>query len=117
MPVYEYRIIPAPRRSKRSKGAKTPADRYAVTLTEVINAEARAGWEYLRADTLPVEEKQGMLSGTKEVLQTVLIFRREAVAMPEPRLSAAEPAPRRGFLGRAAEPAAPRPLGPADRAE
>lgn len=85
---YEYRLIPAPRRAKRAKGARTPADRYAHTLTEMINAEADDGWEYLRADTLPVDEKKSMLGAATETFQTVLVFRRDrgvAEARPEPR--------------------------------
>ena len=89
MSHYEYRVVPSPRRAKRAKGAKTPQDRYARTLAEVINAEAAEGWEYLRADTLPVDEKKGMLSAATEVYQTVLIFRRATAAqvskVAEPR--------------------------------
>ncbi|MEM8789730.1 MAG: DUF4177 domain-containing protein [Pseudomonadota bacterium] len=78
--MYEYKAVTAPRRAKRAKGARTPADRFARTLTETINAEAAEGWEYLRADTLPVDEKQGMLGKATEVFQSVLIFRRSAGA-------------------------------------
>ena len=86
MTPFEYRIVPSPRRAKRAKGARTPQDRFARTLTEVINAEAAEGWEYLRADTLPVDEKKSMLSTATEVYQTVLVFRRviAPVAQPAP---------------------------------
>lgn len=85
---FEYHLIPAPRRAKRAKGARTPADRYARTLTDMINAEAAAGWEYLRADTLPVDEKKSMLGAPTETFQTVLVFRRTVgtgTRAPEPR--------------------------------
>ena len=76
MQHYEYKVLAAPRRAKRAKGAKTPAERFAVMLSELMNTEARDGWEYVRADTLPAEEKKGMLSNPTEVYQTVLVFRR-----------------------------------------
>jgi hypothetical protein len=49
----------------------------ALAMQEVINAEAVDGWEYLRTDLVPVEEKAGFLSRTREVHRAVLIFRRE----------------------------------------
>ena len=76
MQMYEYKAVTAPRRAKRAKGARTTADRFARTLTEMINVEANEGWEYMRADTMPMDEKKGMLSSASEVFQTVLIFRR-----------------------------------------
>ena len=99
MAKYEYRIVPSPRRAKRVKGARTSQDRFARTLTEVINAEAAEGWEYLRADTLPMDEKKGMLSSATEVYQTVLVFRR----------SLAPQVTRLGETSRAATGAAPVP--------
>jgi hypothetical protein len=93
MTQYEYRIVPSPRRAKKAKGARTPQDRFARTLTEAINAEAAEGWEYLRADTLPVDEKAGMLSAAKEVYQTVLVFRR-AVEAPATRVAEPRQEPR-----------------------
>ena len=73
---YEYITIPAPMRSEKAKGAKTPSDRYAATLTEAINQMARNGWEYLRAETLPSEERSG-LTGRTTLFHNLLIFRRE----------------------------------------
>jgi len=43
MTLFEYRILPSPRRAKRAKGARTPQDRFARTLTDLINAEAAEG--------------------------------------------------------------------------
>lgn len=85
MQEYEYRIIAAPRRAKRAKGAKTSADKFAHTLTDIVNAEAEQGWEYMRADTLPADEKKGMLSSAIEVYQTVLVFRRRVKPKDEGR--------------------------------
>ncbi len=44
MTAYEYRVIPAPKRGVKAKGAKTAEDRFAVALAEVMNAQGlRAG--------------------------------------------------------------------------
>ncbi|PLL12997.1 DUF4177 domain-containing protein [Tabrizicola sp. TH137] len=112
MPRHEYKVIPAPRRGTKSREAKTSEDRFALTLSNVMNDLGRDGWEYVRAETLPTEERAGFTK-TRVVEQTVLIFRRSLagpgalVAAPaEPgalRLTAAEavPTPR---LGPAVEP-------------
>lgn len=76
MSQYEYRVIPAPRRAKRAKGARTPEDKFARTLSDLMNEEAREGWEFQRAESLPVEQKKGMLSSATESYQSVLVFRR-----------------------------------------
>lgn len=107
--LYEYRVVPAPSRGEKARGVKTTADRFALTLTGVMNALGREGWEYLRADTLPCEERVG-LTGSKSTFQHLLIFRRaiaEAGVMP-----VAAPAP----LELTAEKAVPR-LGPATAGE
>ncbi|WBU62873.1 DUF4177 domain-containing protein [Paracoccus aerodenitrificans] len=79
MQEYEYSAVPAPARSEKTKGSKTPADRYAVTLTEAINVMAAQGWEYLRAETLPSEERSG-LTGRTTLFHNLLIFRRPVSA-------------------------------------
>ncbi|TKW68307.1 MAG: DUF4177 domain-containing protein [Paracoccus denitrificans] len=79
MTLYEYTAVPAPMRSEKTKGAKTPADRYAATLTDAINLMARDGWEYLRAETLPSEERSG-LTGRTTLFHNLLIFRRAYLA-------------------------------------
>ncbi|HAD29621.1 MAG TPA: hypothetical protein DCF96_13260 [Rhodobacteraceae bacterium] len=77
MQIYEYRVVPAPKRSKRIKGVKGTAGRFAAILMETMNEQAVEGWEYLRSDSLPVEEKPGLLKSRVETYQTVLVFRRE----------------------------------------
>ncbi|SDE66767.1 hypothetical protein SAMN05421538_10968 [Paracoccus isoporae] len=91
MQHYEYRTVPAPARSEKAKGAKTPADRYAVTLTEAINRVAAEGWEYLRAETLPSEERSG-LTGRTTLFHNLLIFRRPLTAAARPAGSAGDAA-------------------------
>ncbi len=94
MERYEYTVIPAPDRGSRTKGAKTPTERYAVALAEAINAMAGDGWDYLRAETLPSEERSGIAS-RQTLWHNVLVFRRSLGAEPVVALTpmAAEPAP------------------------
>ena len=102
---YEYRVVPAPSRGEKARGVKTTADRFALALTGVMNALGREGWEYLRADTLPCEERVG-LTGTKSTFQHLLVFRR-AVSVP-----AQAPVETPATVEIMAEPVIPR-LGPA----
>ena len=88
-------------RSEKSKSAKTPADRYAATLTEAINSMAVNGWEYLRAETLPSEERSG-LTGRTTLFHNLLIFRRAVEAAAPAHIPAETATPR-------IEPAPPRP--------
>lgn len=87
MKRYEYQVVPAPKKGEKAKAAKTTAERFAVALTTLMNKMAREGWDYLRADTLPCDERAG-LTGTKTLFQNMLVFRRElhaeAVEMLEP---------------------------------
>jgi hypothetical protein len=75
MQAYEYKVIAAPRRGEKARGAKSTADRFAVALMHVMNDLGREGWEYLRADTLPCDERVG-LTGTATHFQHMLVFRR-----------------------------------------
>jgi hypothetical protein len=86
MQQFEYRVIPAPRRGEKAPGAKTTPDRFAVALSHLMNDLGAQGWDYLRADTLPVDERVG-LTGTKTTFQTMLVFRRAV------EVSAAQDAP------------------------
>jgi len=90
MQSFEYKVVPAPKRSKRVKGLKTAPDRFSHTLTELINIYAAEGWEYMRAETLPMEEKKSMLGAPTESYQSVLVFRR---ATQPPRAAAARSGP------------------------
>lgn len=82
MQVYEYRVVPAPNRGEKARGVKTPPDRFAHALTSLLNDMARTGWEYLRADTLPSEERTGFTKRTT-VYHSVLVFRRSTLARAE----------------------------------
>ena len=75
MPLYEYKVIPAPRKGERVRGVRSAEARFARTLQEVMNEQADEGWEYQRSDTLPCEQRKWMF-GRTTVEQTMLIFRR-----------------------------------------
>ncbi|MFK5998323.1 MAG: DUF4177 domain-containing protein [Rhodobacterales bacterium] len=76
MDYFEYKVIPAPRNGIRIKGAKGPAGRYAGALEKAINVLAATGWEYLRAESLPMDERHGITMRKTETYQNVLVFRR-----------------------------------------
>lgn len=79
---YEYKVIPAPAKGRKGPGVKGPEARFAHGLETAINAAAAEGWEYLRADILPSEERQGLTS-THTVYRSVLVFRRMLAADEE----------------------------------
>ena len=83
MQAFEYKVVAAPVRGEKVRGLKTTGDRFAHALSHVMNDLARDGWEYLRADTLPCEERHG-LSGRTTTFQNMLVFRR-AIAASEQR--------------------------------
>jgi hypothetical protein len=91
MTFYDYKVAPAPRQVKRTRGGST-AEAFSATLAEAINAAAREGWEYIRAETLPAEEPRGWFRRSAEVIETVLIFRRPRESLG-PRLAAARVEP------------------------
>ncbi len=82
---FEYKVIPAPAKGAKAKGIRGPEARFAHTLQETLNQLASEGWEYLRAETLPSEERHGLTSVTT-TFRNVLVFRRtvqdEQAAVP-----------------------------------
>lgn len=88
MQQFEYRVIPAPDRGEKARGAKTPGERYAQAMTSILNRMAHDGWDYVRAEMLPSEERSGLTRRTT-VYHNVLVFRRPLAAVAE-----AVPAPR-----------------------
>lgn len=104
--MFEYKVIPAPVTPIKRKGLKKIEDRFAATLTEAMNAAAAEGWEYVRADTLPCEERSGLTSKATK-FHSLLVFRRplaqavttqpaasRAPAVPDPTPGADETPPR-----------------------
>lgn len=102
MPRFEFKVVPAPRRGEKARGLKTTEERFALAMTNLMNDLGREGWDYVRSDTLPVDERSGF-TGTKTTFQNMLVFRR--LLIEEPAAATAEP-----------EPAAVPRLGPADAA-
>ena len=99
MQLYEYTVIPAPARGEKVRGARTGAERFSYALLTEMNRMAANGWEYVRAETLPCEERSGLTSRTT-VYHNVLVFRRphsvdpELRRLPQPEApEAAPPAP------------------------
>lgn len=124
MQRYEYRVVPAPRKGEKTRGVKTVEDRFAYALTGLMNRMGVEGWEYQRADTLPMDERVG-LTGSKTTFQTMLVFRRDAADLgsevvdttltPPLRLTSVERVAAAPVLGAAVQPAGTAPaLGPAN---
>ena len=76
MSSYEYAVIPAPGRAEKVRGARTGVERFSWTLASEMNRMAADGWEYVRAEVLPCEERSGLTS-RQTVYHNVLVFRRE----------------------------------------
>ncbi|NGM45608.1 DUF4177 domain-containing protein [Rhodobacter sp. SGA-6-6] len=75
MQRYEYKVVPAPRRGEKARGVKTTEERFALALTGLMNRMGAEGWDYVRADALPCDERVG-LTGSKTTFQNMLVFRR-----------------------------------------
>lgn len=85
---YEYKVLPAPRRGRKSGEVKSAEGQFALGVEDQLNDLAREGWEYIRSDILPSDERQGLTS-TRTVYRSMLIFRRAIhPAVPGPVLSA-----------------------------
>lgn len=93
---YEYAVVPAPKKGLKARGVKTTEDRFAYALQTVMNEYGAAGWEYVRTDTLPSEERSGF-TGRTTVFQNMMVFRKPlapiAAVAPAALLAPPEPAP------------------------
>lgn len=87
--LFEYKVVPAPKKAKSARGVKGGPAKFAHSITALMNDMAQDGWEYLRADTLPMEERQGLTKKTVNY-HSLLVFRRQLVAdaRAEPVLTA-----------------------------
>lgn len=93
--AYEYKVVPAPTKGLKARGVKSSADRFAHALQTAMNALGADGWEYQRTDTLPCEEREGLM-GKTTVFQNMLVFRRALTIAEETPVQdpvAALPAP------------------------
>ncbi|MCF6445250.1 DUF4177 domain-containing protein [Nereida sp. MMG025] len=117
MTSFEYKVVPAPTRGKRAKGAKGPSGRFANALETIMNQMGADGWEYLRTDTLPSEERSGLTSRVT-VFQNMLVFRRsreEAMSQDAPVPPKLLERPKHGDVDDKAP--APAPISPAVSAD
>ncbi|MEO0624001.1 MAG: hypothetical protein AAFU49_06120 [Pseudomonadota bacterium] len=80
---FEYKTVGGPERGRKRKGCKTAADRVAAAMEELIQAEAAEGWEYLRTDLVPVEERSGLFARRQTMHCAVLVFRRPRGAVSD----------------------------------
>lgn len=88
MTAWEYKVVPAPSKGLKARGIKGPEGRFANALENVMNEMAAEGWEFLRAETLPSEERSGLTSSTT-TFRSVMVFRRlrsEDVSAFQPRV-------------------------------
>lgn len=88
--AFEYKVVPAPTKGLKAKGLRSSDDRFANALESQMNALAAEGWEYQRTDTLPAEEREGLM-GKTTVFRNMLVFRRPAStdtedAAPDPEI-------------------------------
>lgn len=83
MPHYEYKVVPAPRRGMKGKGVKGAEARFALAIQTLMNEQAASGWEFLRAEALPSEERHGLASA-QTVYRDLLVFRRDRAADEAP---------------------------------
>lgn len=81
MKTFEYKVIPAPKRGKSGKGVRGNEAKFVNALSAIMNEMGADGWDYVRADTLPCDERSGLTSRTT-VYHNVLVFRK-ATAEPE----------------------------------
>ena len=87
---FEYKAVPAPSRGTKAKGVKAVEDRFALSMTNILNEYAADGWEFVRVETLPCESRKG-LTGTQITDQPMLVFRRINQAQQQSSSEAALP--------------------------
>jgi len=76
MPRYEFKVVPAPKRGVSGKGVRGKEAKFANALSVTMNQMGSDGWDYVRTDTLPFEERTGLTSH-KTSYQNMLVFRRQ----------------------------------------
>lgn len=79
MTAFEYKVVPAPFEGSKASGLGGAEQRYARTLAEVMNALGADGWEYQRAEVLPLDAAVDATSAS-QVFCNVLVFRRRLMA-------------------------------------
>ena len=82
--TYEYKIVGAPEKGKRKRGARSASDRVAAAFEDILAREAKDGWEYQRTDLLPIVERPGLFSRRQELHRAVMVFRRKIAESVQP---------------------------------
>ncbi|WP_281984150.1 DUF4177 domain-containing protein [Thalassorhabdomicrobium marinisediminis] len=77
--MFEYKVVPCPRKGLKAKGVKGAEAQFAHAMQTAMNEQAAEGWTYLRTDTWPMDERQG-LTGKTTSFQTMMVFQREVAA-------------------------------------
>ncbi|TCL10097.1 uncharacterized protein DUF4177 [Shimia isoporae] len=73
--IYEYKVVPAPTKGQKARGVKGAEGKFANALEAKMNELAADGWEFIRTETLPSEERSGLTS-TATKYRSVMVFRR-----------------------------------------
>lgn len=73
--MYEYDVVPAPKKPMRVQGISREDERVAYELSALFNDMAIEGWEYVRADAIHIDDVTG-ISGNVPKTHTLLVFRR-----------------------------------------
>ena len=104
--TFENPVVPAPRKGEKARGVRSGEARFALAMTRLMNRMGSEGWEFVRADTLPAEERVG-LTGKELKYHTLLVFRRatapQVMIAPAPVQPALEQAPAPKLLTAASE--------------
>ncbi len=82
--MFEYKLLPVPAPAKKAKGRKTIPERMAHAVGEMMNDQARDGWEFTRQESFSVDGKTGLMGKETHMECRYMVFRREVgmAAMP-----------------------------------
>lgn len=84
--LYEYDVVPAPKKPMRVPGLTREDDRVAYELSSLFNEMAVDGWEYVRADVINIDDVTG-IAGNVPKSHTLLVFRRPMILPSAPARS------------------------------
>ncbi|MCF6273369.1 MAG: DUF4177 domain-containing protein [Rhodobacteraceae bacterium] len=75
--MFEYKLLPVPAPAKKARGRKTVSDRFTHAFSEMLNEQAKDGWEFFGQETFPLIEKIGIMGKENPIKLCSLIFRRK----------------------------------------
>ena len=91
-------VIPAKRQPGRFRGVRHADARFANSICEQLNKVAADGWEYLRAESLPAEQRSGLFRKKVVTVYALLVFRRPATSQETAGTEESNPFPLRPVL-------------------